>query len=347
MFENAKKNAPCIIFIDEIDALGGSRRLKEQQALRMTLNQLLVEMDGFNPNDDIVVIGATNFPETLDPALVRPGRFDRHVVVPLPDIEGRKEILDLYIQKIHPLSADVDTRLIARSTPGCSGADLFNILNIAAVEAAKENAESVTLHHIEMAKDRVFMGAERKSQILSEPQRRAVAYHEGGHALVALKTQGATPIHKATIVPRGQALGMVAQVPEDDQPTRTYEQLLAELDVCMGGRAAEELVFGHVNVSTGATSDFAQATSIAGRMVRAFGMSPLLGTVDTYSVEHGWLSEETQHKIDQEIQRLLSEAQTRARELLRSNRAELDKLAEALLDRETLSLSQIQETLNK
>lgn len=340
MFAQAKQSAPCIIFIDEIDALGGSRHLKEQQALRMTLNQLLVEMDGFESSDEVIVIGATNFAETLDNALTRPGRFDRHVVVPLPDVDGRKEILQHYLEKQFKYTEDIDVAVIARSTPGFSGADLQNLLNIAAIQAAKENAPFMTIEHIEFAKDRVIMGAARKLGMTDE-QRKAVAYHESGHAIVALKTKGSLPVHKATILPRGQALGMVSQIPEGDQYSKTFKELLAELDVCMGGRVAEELIYGEEKVSTGATSDFDQATRIASRMVKLYGMSPKLGPVDTETIDPSLLSSATLEIIDQEVSRLLRESYERAKSLLTNSKEELETLAQALITHETLTAEEI------
>ena len=250
LFSAAKKASPCIIFIDEVDAIGGTRKMKDHQAMRMTLNQLLVELDGFNPNDGIIVIGATNFPELLDKALVRPGRFDRQVVVPLPDLNGRKQIIDMYISKI-TCAPDVDTLVLARGTAGCSGAELDNLINMAAIKASQENKDAVSMAELEYAKDKILMGAERKSAFMAEEERRLTAYHEGGHALVALYTDGAHPIHKATIMPRGQALGMVHLMPEKDEYSVSRKQLLAQLDVCMGGRVAEEMIFGDENVTTG------------------------------------------------------------------------------------------------
>eukprot|EP00475_Leptophrys_vorax_P000429 TRINITY_DN10238_c0_g1_i1.p1 TRINITY_DN10238_c0_g1~~TRINITY_DN10238_c0_g1_i1.p1 ORF type:complete len:321 (-),score=75.05 TRINITY_DN10238_c0_g1_i1:45-1007(-) len=311
----------------------------------MTVNQLLCELDGFSSADNVIVIGATNFAETLDPALVRPGRFDRQVHLPLPDIAGRKEIIDLYLQKFTGIGIDVKSEILAKGTPGCSGADLYNIINHAAIEASKSNSHVLTMEHIEQAKDKVLMGPERKNQVMTDSQREAVAFHESGHALVALKTPGATPIHKATIIPRGQALGMVMQLPENDQYTRTYKQLLAEMDVCMGGRIAEELIYGKAEVSTGASSDFQQARRIASRMVQVYGMSPRLGPVDTENVEADLLSSETRDVIEEEIQRLLSESYARAKELIEKHSADLTTLAQALKRYETLSSEEIQQVL--
>ncbi|RHY91870.1 hypothetical protein DYB35_005080, partial [Aphanomyces astaci] len=284
LFDAAKKKAPCIVFIDEIDAIGGTRHLKEQSALKMTLNQLLVEMDGFDQNKGIIVIGATNFPESLDNALTRPGRFDRsvslstvqtlshilcrHVTVPLPDIAGRKDILELYTSKI-PLGNDVNLDILARATPGMSGAELSNLVNEATLRSSLLNQTVVDMSAFEFAKDKLLMGAERKSAIISPESARLTAYHEGGHALVAINTPGAHPVYKATIMPRGQALGMVSQLPEGDQTSITRKQLLARLDVCMGGRVAEEMIFGKDEVTGGASSDIMQATQLARQMVCA------------------------------------------------------------------------------
>ena len=262
LFDAAKKRSPCIVFIDEIDAIGASRHLKEQQAMKMTLNQLLVEMDGFEQNQGVIVIGATNIADSLDPALLRPGRFDRHVAVPLPDIEGRKQILQLHASKV-PLDPKADLTTLAKGTPGMSGADLSNLVNQAALKAALDGLESVTASALDYAKDKILMGAERKSAVLSEETIRMTAFHEGGHALVALHTPGADPVHKATVMPRGQALGMVQQLPEGDQTSFTKRQMLARMDVCMGGRVAEELVYGADEVTSGASSDIVQATRLA------------------------------------------------------------------------------------
>ncbi|RHY94979.1 hypothetical protein DYB31_002152 [Aphanomyces astaci] len=326
LFDAAKKKAPCIVFIDEIDAIGGTRHLKEQSALKMTLNQLLVEMDGFDQNKGIIVIGATNFPESLDNALTRPGRFDRsvslstvqtlshmlcrHVTVPLPDIAGRKDILELYTSKI-PLGNDVNLDILARATPGMSGAELSNLVNEATLRSSLLNQTVVDMSAFEFAKDKLLMGAERKSAIISPESARLTAYHEGGHALVAINTPGAHPVYKATIMPRGQALGMVSQLPEGDQTSITRKQLLARLDVCMGGRVAEEMIFGKDEVTGGASSDIMQATQLARQMVR----------------------------------KLCDASYKRASSILMKNRADLETLAKALLEYETLSGQEITDIL--
>src|SRR5512136_2947571 len=318
MFEQAKKNAPCIIFIDEIDAvgrhrgagLGGGNDEREQ-----TLNQLLVEMDGFEANEGVILIAATNRPDVLDPALLRPGRFDRQVVVPNPDIVGREKILKVHMRKV-PLASDVDPRTIARGTPGFSGADLANLVNEAALLAARNGRRTVGMHEFEMAKDKVLMGAERRSLVMTEEEKALTAYHEGGHAIVALNVKATDPVHKVSIIPRGRALGVVMQLPERDQLSMSYEQMTARLAIMMGGRVAEELVFGRDKVTSGAASDIEQATKLARMMVTRWGLSDELGTVAYgenqdevflgYQVSRQQnISEATVQKIDSEIKRLV------------------------------------------
>ncbi len=337
LFAAAKKRAPCIIFIDELDSVGGKRNPKDQQYMKMTLNQLLVELDGFNPSEGIIVIAATNFPESLDSALVRPGRFDRHIAVPNPDAIGRRQILEVHAKDL-PLDDDVKLDIIARGTPGFSGADLANLANIAALKAASDGFSSVKMAHLEHAKDRILMGAERKSAFISEDTRRLTAYHEGGHALIASNTVGALPVHKATIVPRGQALGMVSQLPETDMTSMSRQQMLAKLDVCMGGRAAEELIFGADHVTSGAESDFSQATQLAEAMVTRYGMSEKLGKV---SYDKQSESPETRARIEAEVKQLLDDSYTRAKKLLVTKQKELHNLAGALLEYETLTGDQV------
>lgn len=345
MFEAAKKQAPAIIFIDEVDAIGSKRNPRDPQHARMSLNQLLVELDGFSGHEGIVVIAATNFPETLDKALLRPGRFDRHVNVPLPDVKGRRDILDLFLRNVR-LSRDVDISILARGTPGFSGADLNKLVNQAKIYASKSSSPMVQMIHLEAAKDEMLMGAERKSAVFAPEDKELTAYHEGGHAIMAFHTPAAMPIHKATIVPRGRALGMVAQLPERDHPSLTKQQLLARLDVAMGGRVAEELVFGPDRITTGAASDFEQATSIARAMVTQFGMSEAVGYLVTNENDDPQrLSPSTRALIDSEVKRLLDESKTRAINLLQSRRLALDKIAAALLDQETLSREQIEALL--
>ena len=347
LFAAAKKAAPCIVFIDEIDAIGGSRNPKDQQYMKMTLNQLLVELDGFKPSEGVIVVAATNFPESLDKALIRPGRFDRHVVVPNPDVEGRKQILEQHFKGIKRAS-DVDLRTIAKGTPGFSGADLANLVNVAALRAASLGATAVDMAALEYAKDRILMGAERKSAVISEKNRRLTAYHEGGHALVAMFTDGAHPVHKATVVPRGVALGMVMQLPEaDDETSITRRQLLAKLDVAMGGRVAEELIFGDADVTTGASSDLEQATRLARAMVTRYGMSDAVGQV-ALSYDDGGinLSSETRAIVETEVKRLLTSAHDRAMKLLKTHERELHTLAAELMEKETLTGQQIKELLS-
>ncbi|MAA76715.1 MAG: cell division protein FtsH [Rhodobiaceae bacterium] len=358
MFEQAKLNAPCIIFIDEIDAvgrhrgagLGGGNDEREQ-----TLNQLLVEMDGFEANEGIILIAATNRPDVLDPALLRPGRFDRQVVVPNPDIIGRERILQVHMKKV-PLAADVDARTIARGTPGFSGADLANLVNEAALLAARRNKRTVAMAEFEDAKDKVMMGAERRSMVMSDEERKLTAYHEGGHALVALNLEASDPIHKATIIPRGRALGMVMRLPERDQLSVTRAKLKADLAVAMGGRIAEEVIFGHEKVTSGASSDIQMATNMAKAMVTQFGMSDELGPLAYGDNEQEVFlghsvtrtqntSDETQSKIDSETRNFVDEGYQKAESIIRDNLDDLHTIANGLLEYETLSGDEIEALL--
>jgi len=358
MFEQAKSNAPCIIFIDEIDAvgrhrgagLGGGNDEREQ-----TLNQLLVEMDGFEANEGIILIAATNRPDVLDPALLRPGRFDRQVVVPNPDIIGRERILQVHMKKV-PLAADVDARTIARGTPGFSGADLANLVNEAALLAARRNKRTVAMAEFEDAKDKVMMGAERRSMVMSDEERKLTAYHEGGHALVALNLEASDPIHKATIIPRGRALGMVMRLPERDQLSVTRAKLKADLAVAMGGRIAEEVIFGHEKVTSGASSDIQMATNMAKAMVTQFGMSDELGPLAYGDNEQEVFlghsvtrtqntSDETQSKIDSETRKFVDEGYQKAESIIRKNIDDLHIIANGLLEYETLSGDEIEALL--
>ena len=358
MFEQAKKNAPCIIFIDEIDAvgrhrgagLGGGNDEREQ-----TLNQLLVEMDGFDTNEGVILIAATNRPDVLDPALLRPGRFDRQVVVPNPDIVGREKILKVHMKKV-PLAPDVNPNVIARGTPGFSGADLANLVNEAALLAARRNKRLVTMREFEEAKDKVMMGAERKSMVITEDEKRKTAYHEAGHALVALHCPASDPIHKATIIPRGRALGMVMRLPERDQYSYARDKMYANLAVAMGGRVAEEIILGHDKVTSGASGDIQMATGLARAMVTKWGMSDKLGPLLYASNEEEVflghsvtrtqnVSEATAQLIDQETKRLVEEAYEKARTILNEHLDDLHKIARALLEFETLSGDEIQALL--
>jgi cell division protease FtsH len=358
MFEQAKKNAPCIIFIDEIDAvgrhrgagLGGGNDEREQ-----TLNQLLVEMDGFEANEGIILIAATNRPDVLDPALLRPGRFDRQVVVPNPDINGRERILRVHMRNV-PLAADVEVKTIARGTPGFSGADLMNLVNEAALMAARKNRRMVTQRDFEDAKDKVMMGAERKSMVMTEDEKRMTAYHEGGHAIVALNVPSTDPVHKATIIPRGRALGMVMQLPERDKLSMSYEQMTSRLAILFGGRVAEELIFGKDKVTSGASSDISQATKLARAMVTKWGYSDELGVVEygdnQEEVFLGMsmgnrqnISEDTSRKIDAEVKRLTQMGFDEARRILTERMEDLHTLAKAMLEYETLTGSEITDVL--
>jgi cell division protease FtsH len=358
MFEQAKKIAPCIIFIDEIDAvgrhrgagLGGGNDEREQ-----TLNQLLVEMDGFEANEGVILIAATNRPDVLDPALLRPGRFDRQVVVPNPDVVGREQILKVHVRKV-PLAPDINLKTIARGTPGFSGADLMNLVNEAALTAARRNKRMVTQAEFEEAKDKVMMGAERKSLVMTEEEKMLTAYHEGGHAIVGLNVIATDPIHKATIIPRGRALGMVMQLPERDKLSMSLEQMTSRLAIMMGGRVAEELVFGRDKVTSGAASDIEQATRLARMMVTRWGLSEELGTV-SYGENQDEVflgmsvsrtqnaSEATVQKIDSEIRRLVEEGYNQATKILTEKRADLEALAKGLLEYETLTGDEIQDLL--
>ncbi len=357
MFEQAKKNAPCIVFIDEIDAVGRHRGHglgNSNDEREQTLNQLLVEMDGFEANEGIIIIAATNRPDVLDPALLRPGRFDRQVVVPIPDIDGREKILSVHMKKV-PLAPDVNPRTIARGTPGFSGADLANLVNEAALLAARRNKRLVAMQEFEDAKDKVMMGAERKSMVMTEDEKKMTAYHEAGHAIVAVHEAASDPIHKATIIPRGRALGMVMRLPERDNYSYHRDKMHANLSVSMGGRVAEEIIFGHDKVSSGASSDIHYATDLARNMVTKWGMSDKLGPLQYEQSQEGYLgmgqtartmaSDETNKLIDAEIRGLVEGAHAKARGLLSDHEDQLHLLAQALLEYETLTGDEIKALL--
>jgi cell division protease FtsH len=354
LFEQGKAHAPCIIFIDEIDAvgrhrgagLGGGHDEREQ-----TLNQLLVEMDGFESNEGVILIAATNRPDVLDPALLRPGRFDRQVVVDAPDVKGREGILRVHLRRI-PLAQNVEVRTLAKATPGMSGADLANLVNEAALLAARRGHDKVYMDDLEDAKDKVMLGAERRSMVLSDAERTLTAYHEAGHAVVALRLPGLDPVHKITIVPRGRALGVTASLPEEDRHSYSRDYLIASLAMLYGGRAAEEMIFGPAKITTGAGNDIERATAMARRMVTQFGMSDAIGPMAIGDSEHEvflgreighrhQVSESVQQNVDAEVKRLLDEAYVSAMKMLEENRALLERIAEALLERETLDREDI------
>ena len=358
MFEQAKKNAPCIIFVDEIDAvgrhrgagLGGGNDEREQ-----TLNQLLVEMDGFEANEGIILIAATNRPDVLDPALLRPGRFDREVVVPNPDVSGREKILKVHVRKV-PLAENVDLKVIARGTPGFSGADLMNLVNEAALLAARRNRRLVTMAEFEDAKDKVMMGAERRSTAMTQEEKELTAYHEAGHAIVALNVPASDPVHKATIIPRGRALGMVMQLPEGDRYSMSYKYMISRLEIMMGGRVAEELKFGKENITSGAASDIDQATKLARAMITQWGFSDELGRVSYgenqqevflgHSVsQQKNVSESTAQTIDSEVRKLIDAAYDSATKILKKKKKDWETLSQGLLEYETLSGDEINDLL--
>jgi len=360
MFDQGKKNAPCIIFIDEIDAVGRSRGAGlggGNDEREQTLNQLLVEMDGFDTNEGVIIIAATNRPDVLDPALLRPGRFDRQVVVSLPDIIGREKILKVHAKKIS-MAPDVNLRTIARGTPGFSGADLANLVNESALLAARKNKRIVTYQEFEEAKDKVMMGAERRSMVMTDEEKKLTAYHEAGHAVVTINEKAAYPIHKATIIPRGRALGMVMQLPEKDELSQTREQLHAQMAIAMGGRVAEEIIFGWDKVTTGAASDIEQATKRARAMVMRAGLSKELGPIAYGENEEEVflgrsvarqqnMSEETARKVDSEIKKIVEEGYERAKKVLNEKIDDLHKLAKALLTYETLTGDEIKDLIQK
>ena len=358
MFEQAKKQAPCIIFIDEIDAvgrqrgagLGGGHDEREQ-----TLNQLLVEMDGFEGNEGVIVIAATNRPDVLDPALLRPGRFDRQVVVPLPDLRGREQITKVHMRKV-PVADDVSASIIARGTPGFSGADLANLVNEAALFAARANKRTVTMEDFERAKDKIMMGAERKSMVMSDEEKKLTAYHEAGHAIVGLSVPEHDPVHKVSIIPRGRALGVTLFLPEEDRYSHTKQRLRSQISSLFGGRIAEEIIFGPDRVTTGASNDIQRATELARNMVTKWGLSDKLGPL-TYGedegevflghsvTQHKNVSDETAHVIDEEIRAVIDDNYNRAKTILTDNMEKLNLMAEALIKYETIDSGQIQDIM--
>ena len=352
MFEQGKKNAPCIIFIDEIDAVGRSRGAGHgggNDEREQTLNQLLVEMDGFDANEGVIIVAATNRPDVLDPALLRPGRFDRQVQVPNPDIKGREKILQVHARKT-PLGPDVDLRIIARGTPGFSGADLANLVNESALTAARIGRRFVTMIDFENAKDKVMMGAERRSMVMTDDEKKLTAYHEAGHAIVGLNVPDHDPIHKATIIPRGRALGLVLSLPERDQLSVSYRKYKSKIAMAMGGKVAEELIFGPEFVTSGATSDIQQVTRIARAMVTQFGFSEKIGHIDYANEQQSHLgaysggtthSAETQKLIDEEVRRFIDEGYETAKRVLTEKADDLKRLAEGLLEYETLTGNEI------
>ena len=359
MFEQAKRSAPCIIFIDEIDAVGRSRGAGlggGNDEREQTLNQLLVEMDGFEANEGIILIAATNRPDVLDPALLRPGRFDRQVTVGNPDILGREKILRVHMRNV-PLAKDVDAKTIARGTPGFSGADLANLVNEAALLAARRGKRVVAMQEFEDAKDKVLMGPERRSMVMSEKEKELTAWHEAGHAIVAMKVPAADPVHKATIIPRGRALGMVMQLPEDDKLSMSKIEMTSRLAIMMGGRVAEELKFGDDNVTAGAASDIQQATRLARAMVTRFGLSDEIGPVDYGSdqgdvflgqqiMQSSHVSEDTSRKIEEEVRELIQTGMDDARRIMTDCHDEWSAIANGLLEYETLTGSEITDLLN-
>ncbi len=354
MFEQSKKSAPCIVFIDEIDAVGrhrGSGVGGGNDEREQTLNQLLVEMDGFSDNEGVVIIAATNRPDVLDRALLRPGRFDRQITVPNPDIVGREQILAVHVKKITSAS-DIDIKTLARGTPGFAGADLANLINEGAIMAARFGQKMVTMKNLEDAKDKIMMGAERKSMIMQQGEKELTAYHEAGHALTAINSPNSDPIHKATIIPRGRSLGLVMRLPEVDRFSVSRAKLLDDLVVAMGGRAAEELIFGYEKVTTGASSDIMQATSMARNMVTKWGLSDKIGPIDHSDDDSSKVyqsnkpySEDTGKIIDDEIKRIVGEALNKAKQILEDKKSDLEKLARNLLEFETLTGDEITDIL--
>lgn len=340
LFTKAREKAPAIVFIDELDAIGGKRNPKDQAYAKQTLNQLLVELDGFSQTLGVIIIGATNFPESLDKALTRPGRFDKEVTVELPDVRGRIDILNSHMKNIET-AENIDPSILARGTPGLSGADLMNLVNQAAVHASQLSAPAVDMSHFEWAKDKILMGAAKKKMVLTEEARRNTAYHEAGHAIMAMYSSGSTPLYKATILPRGRALGVTFQLPEMDKVDMTKKECFARLDVCMGGKIAEEMLHGPENVTSGCSSDLANATGIARAMVTSFGMSDIIGPVRLSDDWESW-SPKLRDMADNEVRDYLISSENRAKKLLDERKIELQRLAEGLLEYETLTREEME-----
>lgn len=343
LFSQARDKAPAIIFIDELDAIGGKRNPKDQAYAKQTLNQLLVELDGFSQTEGIIIIGATNFPESLDKALTRPGRFDKEVIVDLPDVRGRIDILKHHMQNVETAD-DVDPSIIARGTPGLSGAELMNLVNQAAVHASQLSAPAVDMNHFEWAKDKILMGAAKKKMVITEETRINTAYHEAGHAIMAMFSKGATPLYKATILPRGRALGITFQLPEMDKVDMSKQECFARLDVCMGGKIAEEMINGKENVTSGCASDLSNATSVARAMVTSYGMSDKIGPVRLSDDWESW-SPQIRNMADNEVRDYLLDSEKRTRKLLYDKRLELKRLAEGLLEYETLTKEEMEKVV--
>lgn len=343
LFNQAREKAPAIVFIDELDAIGGKRNPKDQAYAKQTLNQLLVELDGFSQSEGIIIIGATNFPQSLDKALTRPGRFDKEVVVELPDVRGRVDILKHHMENVETAD-DVDPSIIARGTPGFSGAELMNLVNQAAVHASQLSALAVDMSHFEWAKDKILMGAAKKKMVITEESRRNTAYHEAGHAIMAMFSPAATPLYKATILPRGRALGVTFQLPEMDKTDMTKKECFSRLDVCMGGKIAEEIIHGPDNVTSGCSSDLANATSMARAMVTSYGMSDKIGPVRLSDDWESW-SPKLRDMADNEVRSFLIESEERTRKLLKEKSVELRRLAEGLLEYETLTREEMEKVV--
>lgn len=350
LFNQAREKAPAIVFIDELDAIGGKRNPKDQAYAKQTLNQLLVELDGFSQSEGIIIIGATNFPQSLDKALTRPGRFDKEVIVELPDVRGRVDILKHHMENVETAD-NVDPSIIARGTPGFSGAELMNLVNQAAVHASQLSALAVDMSHFEWAKDKILMGAAKKKMVITEESRKNTAYHEAGHAIMAMFSPNATPLYKATILPRGRALGVTFQLPEMDKTDMTKRECFSRLDVCMGGKIAEEMIHGADNVTSGCSSDLANATSMARAMVTSYGMSDKIGPVRLSDDWDSW-SPKLKEMADNEVRTFLVESEERTRQMLKDKKLELQRLAEGLLEYETLTRDEMEkvvkgESINK